>query len=86
MVEEMRCPKCQSTMTQKNETGDWWLCLCCGGEFLIESREITPKMILEVWKDEQEYKRQISKPGSHSQSSRRRKKKRQYFRVGGRPE
>lgn len=48
-----------------------WQCPECGGQWYPADDDEADESILTLWRDEQRYKRMLSKPGSGSRSAKR---------------
>ena len=68
------CPKCQVLMDYDSDM-NFYTCAVCRSEFW-PPEEGNFRGIEELWKDEQRYKRSMSKPGGGSRAGRKREDKR----------
>ncbi len=78
-VEKLTCPKCEVLMgfdADKN----FYLCAVCRGEFW-PPEESNFRDIQELWKDEQRYKRAMSKPGGGKKAGRKREEKKKILNL-----
>ncbi len=72
-MEKLICPKCEVVMDFDADK-NFYLCVVCGGEFW-PPEESNFWGIQELWKDEQRYKRAMSKPGGGKKAGRKREEK-----------
>ena len=73
LVKKNECVFCEIELMFDKEKGFYW-CPDCGGEWWPGPSDYD---INTIWKDEQQLKRRMSKPGSGNKQSRRKKKEKQ---------